>query len=597
MPRPLRSRKPTAPKSGRKLLAEGTHTGPSELGRTRPDVATPVHADRLPTGVARQAQREMDRLRRLPTGSPEAASVRAYLHWLWALPWQRTASENTDLRDVERTLEREHLGLTRAKERIVEYLAVRKLKADLPGPAICLVGPAGTGKTSLGAAVARALNRPFIRITVSGTSDAGELVGVGRMLPGAQPGKIVQALREAGVCDPVLMIDGVDRLLGEGGLSVVEVLLDLLASESSAHFVDQYLGLPIDLSHAVLLLCANHLDLVPDALQERLEVIEVPGYSEDEKLEIARRFLLPRVLLEHGLSGRDVALPTETLRVMVRQYTLEAGVRGLSRQIATVCRKVARARATGDRKRHTVKPDDLERYLGHRVYNHEPLGKTDEVGVAVGLAWTSTGGEILVVEALKMPGQGRVMTTGQLGEVMKESIQAAHSYVRSRADMLEIDAEAFQNYDIHIHFPAGGVPKDGPSAGITVGLVIASVLSDRPIRHDVAMTGEVSLRGRVLLVGGLREKALAAYRAGLRTMIFPAANEKDVTDIPEDVREQLDLVPVRTMDDVFAVALHRVILPQRIAGNYVIEVPDDEPDPESESPQPRAAKGRRDRST
>jgi ATP-dependent Lon protease len=522
----------------------------------------------------------MDRLRRLPAGAPETGQVRAYLQWLWSLPWEKNAREDAPLRVVEKALERDHLGLGKAKERIVEFLAVRKLKPDLPGPALCLVGPPGTGKTSLGAAVARALNRPFVRISVSGTTDASELRGTPRSLPGAEPGKIVRALREAGVCNPVLVIDGVDRLMGETGLGVVELLLELLDPETSSQFTDPYLGIPIDLSHAVLLLCANQLEALPEALQERLEVIEVPGYSEDEKLAIARRFLVPRLLHDHGLALRDLALPDETLRAMVRHYTLEAGVRGLSRQIATVCRKVARAHATGDTRRRTVKVEDLEGHLGHRIYAHEALGKNDEVGVALGLAWTAAGGEILVVEALKMPGSGRVMTTGQLGEVMKESIQAAHSYVRSRADMLEIDAEAFSNYDIHIHFPAAGVPKDGPSAGITVGLVIASVLSDRPIRHDFAMTGEVSLRGKVLIVGGLREKALAAYRAGIRTMLFPAVNEKDVGDIPEDVRANLELVPVDSMDEVFALALHRVIVPQRVNGDFVIEVDEEPIEPE-----------------
>ena len=576
MPRSSRTRATASRKPGRKLLAEGTAAAPSELPRARRSSGTGT-SSRLPGEVARQAQREMDRLRRLPSGSPEAAQVRAYLQWLWSLPWERTAGEDADLSGVEKILEREHLGLTKPKERIVEYLAVRKLKSDLPGPALCLVGPPGTGKTSLGAAVARALHRPHVRISVSGTTDAGELRGVSRTLPGAQPGKIVRALREAGVCNPVMIIDGIDRLSGESGLGVMELLLELLDPESSVSFTDHYLGFPVDLSRAVLFLCANHLDLIPDALLERLEVIEVPGYSEDEKLQIARRFLLPRLLHDHGLTIRDLSLPLETLRNIVRHYTLEAGVRSLSRQIATVCRKVARARATGDTRRHAVRSPELERYLGHRIYAPETLSKNDEVGVALGLAWTAAGGEILVVEALKMPGQGRVVTTGQLGEVMKESIQAAHSYVRSRADLLEIEPEAFANYDIHIHFPAAGVPKDGPSAGVTVGLVIASVLSDRPIRHDVAMTGEVSLRGKVLIVGGLREKALAAYRAGIRTMLFPAVNEKDVGDIPDDVRAHLDLVPVESMDDVFAIALHRVIIPQRVAGGFIIETDEDGP--------------------
>jgi ATP-dependent Lon protease len=582
MARTDRSRSLRAPRRERPLRAQSAALERVDTDEA-PRQAPPV---RLPGEVSRQAQREMDRLRRMPSGSPEAAQVRAYLQWLWALPWEQMAHEDADLKQVERVLERDHLGLVKAKERIVEYLAVRRLKPDLPGPALCLVGPPGTGKSSLGAAVARALNRPFARINVSGSSDAGDLAGVPRTVPGAQPGRIARALREAGVVNPVLVIDGVDRLVGEGGLGVAEALLDLLDPEANTHFTDHYLGLPVDLSHAVLLLCANNLDMVPDALQERIEVIEVPGYSEDEKLAIARRFLLPRALHEHGLTARDLVIPDDTLRAMVRHYTLEAGVRALARQLATACRKVARARATGDGRRHTVAADKVEVYLGHRVYTPEMAGKTDEVGVAAGLAWTAAGGEVLVVEALKMPGAGRVTTTGQLGEVMKESVQAAHSYVRSRAETLEIEADAFANFDIHIHFPAAGVPKDGPSAGITVGLVIASVLSDRPIRHDIAMTGEVSLRGRVLMVGGLREKALAAYRAGFRALLFPSVNEKDLDEIPADVRERLELIPVETMDEVFEIALHRVILPPRVGGHFVIEVEEEDGEP---GPEPRAA--------
>jgi ATP-dependent Lon protease len=390
-------------------------------------------------------------------------------------------------------------------------------------------------------------------------------------LPGSQPGKILRAVRNAGVRNPVLLIDGVDRLVGEGGHGVAEVLLELLDPESASQFTDHYLGVPIDLSHAVVIMCANQLELVPDALQERIEVIEVPGYSEDEKLEIARRFLLPRQLAEHGLSGRDLALGDETVRAIVRHYTLEAGVRALSRQIATLCRKIARARATGDPKRHTITPAHLEDYLGHRVYQPEMAGKEDEVGVAMGLAWTAAGGEVLVVEAIKMPGAGRVVLTGQLGDVMKESVQAAHSYVRSRAQSLDIPADAFGRFDIHVHFPAAGVPKDGPSAGITVGMVIASVLSDRAIHHDIAMTGEVSLRGKVLPVGGMREKALAAYRAGFRALLFPAANLKDVDDIPLDVREKLELMAVETMDEVFEYALSPIIMPANMNGGFMVE--------------------------
>ncbi|MFM8559921.1 MAG: S16 family serine protease, partial [bacterium] len=434
----------------------------------------------------------------------------------------------------------------------------------------------------LGAEVARALGRPVARINVSGTSDAAELAGEPRTAPGAQPGRILRAIRDAGVRNPVLLIDGVDRLAGEGGHRVAEVLLELLDPESASRFTDHYLGAPIDLSHAVVIMCANQLESVPDALQERIETIEVPGYSEDEKLEIARRFLLPRTLAEHGLTGRDVALGDDTVRAIVRHYTLEAGVRALARQLATICRKVARARTTGDPRRHTVLTEQLEAYLGHRVYQPEMAGQQDEVGVAMGLAWTAAGGEVLVVEAIKMPGAGRVVLTGQLGEVMKESVQAAHSYVRSRAQGLDIPADAFGRFDIHVHFPAGGVPKDGPSAGITVGLVIASVLSDRPIHHDIAMTGEVSLRGKVLAVGGIREKALAAYRAGFRAMLFPAANLKDVDDIPLDVRERLELLAVETMDEVFACALSPVILPQNLNGGFLLAGTTDEDDDATE---------------
>ena len=585
-------------KHGARLNARASVSPSRERERPSTSVRAPGSAaSALPVEVARQAQREMDRLRRLPPGTPEAAQVRVYLQWLWSLPWEVTSPEDADLKEVEATLNREHLGMRKAKDRILEYLAVRQLKPDLPGPALCLVGPPGTGKSSLGAAVARALRRPFARISVSGTTRVDELIGSSRNSQDGQPGKILKALRDAGTRNPVLMIDGIDRLHGEGGFESIEMLLDLLHPETSSRFADRYLGIPLDLSHAILLLCANNLDYVPDTLEEHLDVIEVPGYSEDEKLEIARRFLLSRQLAAHGLTSRDLSISEAALREMVRHYTLEAGVRGLERQLATLCRKVARTRASGNQARHAVSPQSLERYLGHRLYAHEALEKADEVGVAHGLAWTAAGGEILVVEALKMPGSGRVLTTGQLGEVMKESVQAAHSYVRSRADLLEIDAEAFSNYDIHIHFPAAGVPKDGPSAGITVGLVIASVLSDKPIRHDVAMTGEVSLRGRVLVVGGLREKALAAYRAGIRTLLFPAVNIKDVDDIPEDVRAHLDLVPVANMDEVFAAALHRVIVPQRISGNFVIEVEeDDEIEPEAEGSElGRSARGSRKR--
>ena len=466
-------------KTGRRGLRASATPLPARLVPAGAQATRPLACDGLPAEVMRRAQREMERLRRLPPTSPEAAQIRTYLQWLWALPWERVAPEDADLKQVAATLDREHLGLERAKERMVEYLAVHRLRPDLPGPVLCLAGPPGTGKSSLAAAVAHALRRPLVHLGLSGADDVAGLRGVARTLPGAQPGRIARALREAGVRNPVIMVDGVDRLVGESGLGVFETLVELLDPAARARFTDHYLGLPLDLSHAVLILCASNAELLPEPLQDRVEVIEVPGYGEDEKIHVARRFLVPRQLREHGLAPRDLRLTDAALRDMVRGWTLEAGVHGLTRQIAAVCRKVALDRAGGDRSRRVVTPRQLERYLGHRLFTLETAGKTDEVGVAAGLAWTSTGGEILVVEALNMPGSGRVVTTGQLGEVMKESVQAAHSFVRSRADVLEIDAETFANYDIHIHFPAAGVPKDGPSAGITVGLVIASVLSER----------------------------------------------------------------------------------------------------------------------
>ncbi len=587
MPRSLRP--PLSQRrTGRGLRASATPL-PARVVPSGAQAAKALAYAGLPSEVMRRAQREMERLRRLAPGSPEAAQIRAYLQWLWALPWDRLAPEDADLQQVAATLDREHLGLERAKERIVEHLAVQRLRPDLPGPVLCLAGPPGTGKSSLAAAMAHALHRPFVHLGLSGADDVAGLRGTPRGLPGAQPGRIVRALREAGARNPVILVDGIERLVGESGLGVFETLLELLDPAARARFTDHYLALPLDLSHAVLVLCASNTELLPEPLQSRLEVIEVPGYGEDEKIQIARRFLVPRQLREHGLAARDLRLSDEALREIVRGWTLEAGVQGLTRQIATVCRKVALARVGGPPRRHVVTPRQLERYLGHRLFTLETAGKDDEVGVAAGLAWTSTGGEILIVEALKMPGGGRVVTTGQLGEVMKESVQAAHSFVRSRADVLGIDAEAFANYDIHIHFPAAGVPKDGPSAGITVGLVIASVLSDRPIHHDVAMTGEVSLRGRVLAVGGLREKALAAHRAGFRTMLYPAVNEKDLEDIPADVRRRLELVPVDTMEDVFRVALDHVIVPPCVDGGYVIEVDEEDVPPGAETAPGEAA--------
>ena len=505
----------------------------------------------LPHHVMVVVQEETNRLRYLPPASQESGVIRNYVDWLLSLPWSRRTPTDINLDEVARRLDEEHFGLEKVKERILEYLAVLKLKNDMKGPILCFAGPPGTGKTSLGDSIARALGRVFVRMSVGGVRDEAEIRGHRRTYIGSRPGKIIRSLRDSNSSNPVFMIDEIDKLGHDAQGDPAAALLEVLDPEQNAHFVDNYIEIPFGLSETLFITTANVLDYVPPALLDRLEVIQISGYMDEEKLEIARRHLIPREAKEHGLAATDISFDDAALTKIIREYTREAGVRQLERAIDNFCRKAARQRTTGFTGNWSFVEADVEKVLGPPyVLPDRPEGQA-EIGVATGLAWTATGGDLLLIEALKMRGAGRVIVTGQLGDVMKESVQAAHSYVRARAEMLGIDPKQFDDYDMHIHFPEGAVPKDGPSAGITIVMAIASALAEAPIRNDVAMTGEVTLRGKVIAVGGLKEKVMAAYRAGIKTVIFPADNQKDLVEVPEPIRAKMTFLPVAFVDEVF----------------------------------------------
>jgi len=505
----------------------------------------------LPRHVLAVVHEETNRLRYLPPASQESGVIRNYVDWLLALPWSRRSPTSINLDEVARRLDEEHFGLEKVKERILEYLAVLKLKNDFKGPVLCFAGPPGTGKTSLGSSIARAMGRACLRMSVGGVRDEAEIRGHRRTYIGSRPGKIIRSLRDSNSSNPVFMIDEIDKMGHDAQGDPAAALLEVLDPEQNAHFIDHYIEIPFDLSETLFITTANVLDYVPPALLDRLEVIQIPGYMDEEKLEIARRHLIPREAKKHGLAATDIAFEDAALIKMLREYTREAGVRQLERAIDTFCRKAARQRTTGYTGNWRFTEADVEKVLGPPyILPDRPEGKA-EIGVATGLAWTATGGDLLLIEALKMRGAGRVIVTGQLGDVMKESVQAAHSYVRARAEMLCIDPKLFDEFDMHIHFPEGAVPKDGPSAGITIVMAIASALAEAPIRNDVAMTGEVTLRGKVIAVGGLKEKIMAAHRAGIKTVIFPADNQKDLVEVPETIRASMTFVPVAVVDEVF----------------------------------------------
>ncbi|GIX47281.1 MAG: Lon protease [Candidatus Tectimicrobiota bacterium] len=511
----------------------------------------------LPPEVALECRKQLSRLERLHPEAAEASMVRTYLDWLLELPWLTVTPDCLDLHAARRVLDEDHYGLEAVKERILEYLGVRKLQRQKKGPILCFVGPPGVGKTSLGRSIARALGRKFVRLSLGGVRDEAEIRGHRRTYVGALPGRILQSMRLAGSANPVFMLDEVDKLGVDGRGDPAAALLEVLDPEQNHAFSDHYLGLPFDLSRVMFIATANLADTIPPTLRDRLEIIRLPGYSDEEKRHIARRYLLPRQLAEHGLEARFLHLSDAALRRIITAYTREAGLRNLERELATLCRKVARRVAEGDTRQFRIHSGNLHRYLGPPRYLPESEPPHDEVGVATGIAWTEAGGEIVRVEATVMEGSGQLTLTGHLGEVMKESAQAALSYTRANARRLGLAPERFQNLDIHLHVPAAAIPKDGPSAGITMATALISALTETPVARHVAMSGEITLRGHVLPVGGIKEKALAARRAGLTCLLLPQGNRKDLLELPAHLRRSLRFIFVTSMDEVLAVALRR----------------------------------------
>ncbi len=508
----------------------------------------------MPAEAEEHARTQIARLERMGEGSAEYSMTRTYLEWLLAVPWSRLDKEEIDIERARRILEEDHFGLETIKRRIVEFLAVRKLNPEGHSPILCFVGPPGVGKTSLGQSIARALGLKFVRVSLGGVHDEAEIRGHRRTYVGALPGNIIQALRKAGTRNPVMMLDEVDKLSASIQGDPFSALLEVLDPEQNHTFRDNYLGVPFDLSKVLFIGTANVLDSMPAPLRDRMEIIELTGYTEEEKLEIARRYLVRRQLQANGLRAEQVSLPDETLRRVIGDYTREAGVRNLERQIGAVLRHCAVAIAAGKAGPIVVNPEDLGRILGAPRFENEVAMRTSVPGVATGLAWTPVGGDILFVESSRVPGSGKLILTGQLGDVMKESAQAALTLVKGQAERLGIDPQVFEKSDVHIHVPAGAVPKDGPSAGVAMFASLVSMLTLRTVLHDVAMTGEISLRGLVLPVGGIKEKTVAAARSGLKTVILPARNRRDFDDIPASVREKLRFVWAERVEDVMAAA-------------------------------------------
>ncbi len=519
------------------------------------DLKTRLGLADMPAEAAQESRKQLVRLERMHPEAAEASMVRTYLEWLLNLPWKATTADCPELDKVRRVLDAEHYGLEQVKERVLEYLGVRKLQPLMPGPILCFVGPPGVGKTSLGRSIAQALKRKFVRLSLGGIRDEAEIRGHRRTYVGSLPGRIVQGMGQAGVANPVFLLDEVDKIGVDGHGDPAAALLEVLDPEQNHAFNDHYLGVPFDLSQVMFIATANLTDTIPPALRDRLEIIRLAGYTDDEKRHIAHRYLLPRQLQAHGIEARHLRLSDATLTQMITGYTREAGVRHLDRNLAMICRKIARTIAEGQDKTFHVHRGNLHRYLGVRPYFPEAEQQHDEVGVALGLAWAESGGEVIHVEATTMAGKGQLVLTGQLGEVMQESARAALSYARARAHKLGIAKDVFRQHDLHIHVPAGAIPKDGPSAGITMATALISALTATPVMHTVAMTGEITLRGRVLPIGGVKEKVLAAQRAGVPCVLLPQGNRKDLEDIPAKTRRQLRLIFVETMDEVLAAAL------------------------------------------
>lgn len=510
------------------------------------------------TKVAEEAaMKELDRLSKMNPSAAEYTVSRTYLEWLTSIPWSKSIEEDLDIKKAAKILDEDHYDLEKVKERILEYLSVRLLKPDVKGPILCFVGPPGVGKTSLGQSVARAMGRKFQRIALGGIHDEAEIRGHRRTYIGSMPGRIIQSIKRAGSNNPVFMLDEIDKVGKDFRGDPSSALLEVLDPEQNDTFADHYLDVPFDLSKVFFITTANILDTIPPVLRDRMEVITIPGYTDLEKIEIAKRYLVPRELDNHGLKTSQLEIKGSALKRITNEYTRESGLRNLDREIATVCRKVARKVAEGAKKKVTVTKASVPEYLGPPKFLRETAERTGKIGVAAGLAWTEAGGEVLFIEATKMAGKKQLTLTGHLGQVMKESVQAALSFVRSNAKKLKIDEKVFENTDIHVHVPAGAVPKDGPSAGITMAAAIASLLTDRPLKPRLALTGEITLRGNVLPIGGLKAKLLAAYRAGMKTVILPERNEKDIEEVPAELKDNLELKFVKTVDEVFELAIEK----------------------------------------
>jgi ATP-dependent Lon protease len=519
------------------------------------DLEKKIESAQMPEEARKAADKELDRLRMIPPESAEHTVVRTYLDWLVSLPWRISTEDNLDIAHARAVLDEDHYDLEKVKERILEFLAVRKLKHDTKGPILCFVGPPGTGKTSLGRSIARALGRKFVRLSLGGIRDEAEIRGHRRTYIGSLPGRIIQGLRNAGSNNPLFILDEVDKLGADFRGDPASALLEVLDPEQNSTFVDHYLDVPFDLSHVLFLTTANMLDTIPHALRDRMEVLELPGYTEEEKLHIVDRHLVPKQLTENGLSGRPIEFTHEAVAEIIRSYAREAGVRNLEREIARICRKIARSITEGEAPPEQITLALLQRYLGAPKYFSEVAERANEPGVATGLAWTPNGGDIIFIESTRMSGQKGLTLTGSLGDVMKESAQAALSYIRTRAEGLGIAPDFYDKSDIHVHVPAGAIPKDGPSAGVTIAASLASLMTGRPVRSDVAMTGEITLRGKVLPVGGIKEKVLAARRAGIHTVALPRRNEHDLDDIPAELRNEMEIIFVDTVDDVLSQVL------------------------------------------
>ncbi|HEY7698118.1 MAG TPA: endopeptidase La, partial [Vicinamibacteria bacterium] len=514
-----------------------------------------AHKARMPKEVLKEVNRQIAKLERMHPDAAETATLRNYLECMVNLPWNRFSRDNLDLSQARVILDEDHYGLERIKERILEYLAVRKLKKKMRGPILCFVGPPGVGKTSLGRSIARAVGRRFHRISLGGVRDEAEVRGHRRTYVGSMPGRIVQGIQQAGTSNPVFMLDEVDKIGSDYRGDPSSALLEVLDPEQNYSFRDNYLGVPFDLSNVLFIATANQLDPIQPAFLDRMEVIELGGYTEEEKVQIAKRHLIPKQVAENGLDSNRIAFSDEALKAIIGQYTREAGLRSFERQISRICRKVARRVADGRENLTRITAANVAQFLGAPKFLGEDALQKDQIGVATGLAWTPTGGDVLFVEATVMKGKGELILTGTLGDVMQESARAALSYARSRANQFHIDESLFASRDIHIHIPEGAIPKDGPSAGVTMALAMISALTETPVRHNVALTGEITLRGNVLPVGGIKEKILAARRAKLGTVVVPKLNEKDLDDLPSYVRRDLDFRLVEHVDEALKASL------------------------------------------